>query len=187
MLSCIDSRVPAEIIFDVGVGDIFSTRLAGNVVGTHALGSLEFACGIAGAKLVLVLGHTRCGAVTSAVEMKAKEAVFSAETGCEHVQHILDDIDGSIGDVNLKGFEQLPDEEQERIVDDVARRNVRDVVRSLSRRSPTLARLIDEGKIAIVGALYNVATRDLEILTPAPESKIDLSSQGELSASSQEK
>lgn len=168
VLSCIDSRVPAEIIFDVGVGDIFSARLAGNVAGKRALGSLEYACAVAGAKLVLVLGHTRCGAVTSTLEMKATGAVFTESTGCQHVQHIVDDIEHAIGEQNLEGFESMAAEDRERLINAVARNNVLHVARSLRERSPTLDKLAGEGRIAIVGALYDVTTRELEILTEAP-------------------
>ncbi|MDB4339027.1 hypothetical protein OAA19_02845, partial [Rubripirellula sp.] len=89
ILSCIDSRVPAEIVFDLGVGDIFSLRVAGNVVGTKSLGSLEYAVKVAGVKVVLVLGHTRCGAVTASAEFVAAEKTVSEETGCQNLQRLL--------------------------------------------------------------------------------------------------
>ena len=96
VLSCIDSRTPAELIFDLGMGDIFSVRVAGNVAGSKVLGSIEYACAVAGAKLILVMGHTRCGAVTSAVQFKESEADPDQATGCQHIGDITRDIEESI-------------------------------------------------------------------------------------------
>ena len=169
VLSCIESRVPAEIIFDVGMGDVFSVRTAGNVAGRKSIGGLEYACSVEGAKLVLVVGHTRCGPVASTIDHKVKGVSFTTETGCEHLEHIARDIEEAIDDQTLAGFEKKSPEEREGVVSEVARQNVLDVVRSLHERSATLHRLAEEGKIAIVGAFYDVSTRELEILTGAPE------------------
>ncbi len=168
ILSCVDSRVPAELIFDLGVGDIFSVRVAGNVAGRKVLGSVEYACALTGAKLILVLGHTRCGAVTAAVEMKARGAEAVWDKDCEHLEHVVRDIDKSIRPEKLAQFETMAEGERLGVIDDVARRNVLDVVESLRTRSRVLDRLAQEGQIAIVGAIYDVATQDLEILTEAP-------------------
>jgi carbonic anhydrase len=92
ILSCIDSRVPAELVFDLGIGDIFSVRVAGNVIGSKTLGSIEYGVGVAGVKLVLVLGHTRCGAVTSSVKLLGAKKNVQQETGCEHLHTIVDEI-----------------------------------------------------------------------------------------------
>src|SRR5690606_5709150 len=82
VLSCIDSRAPVEIILDVGVGDIFTVRVAGNVTSPKVLGSIEYACSVAGAKLIVVLGHTRCGAVTTAVKLAGSTQPSASLTGC---------------------------------------------------------------------------------------------------------
>ena len=95
IISCIDSRTPTELLFDLGIGDIFSVRLAGNVASRKVLGSVEFACSVAGAKLILVLGHTRCGAMTAAVERSCGEQVDDSAGG-EHIHFIVEDIRQSI-------------------------------------------------------------------------------------------
>jgi hypothetical protein len=87
----VPSRVPTELVFDVGVGDIFSVRVAGNVIGTKSMGSLEYAVGVSGVKLVIVLGHTRCGAVTSSVRLIATGQDARSATGCQHLQAIVDE------------------------------------------------------------------------------------------------
>ncbi len=164
IVSCIDSRTPAELIFDLGMGDIFSVRIAGNIVGGRVLGSAEYGCAVAGAKLILVLGHTRCGAVTSAVQLKAANANAVEATGCQNIDHVLRDIHESIEEGSLSHFGSLTREEQEEFIDKVARRNVQRTVQCLRTHSSTLDRLAAEGRIAIVGALYDVKTGDMTFL-----------------------
>ncbi len=164
VVSCIDSRTPAELIFDLGMGDIFSVRVAGNVAGGKVLGSIEYGCAVAGAKLILVVGHTRCGAVTSAVGLKASNANAVDATGCQNIEHILRDIDDAIEPGSLDGFDKLSTDEQRELVDKIARRNVQRTVRCMREDSTTLNRLAEEGRIAIVGALYDVASGDMEFL-----------------------
>ena len=178
VLSCIDSRAPAELVFDVGLGDIFSTRVAGNVVCKKVLGSVEYACAVAGAKLLLVLGHTRCGAVTAAVKQQANPPKTGDAAGDNHIGHILADIDGSIEPEAVVGFEGFSKEEQERIVNDVARKNVLRMVESLRERSSTLDNLVREGRIAIVGAIYDVTTRDMEFLSDTLNGEVVSGSHG---------
>ena len=108
VLSCIDSRAPAELIFDAGVGDIFSARVAGNIVSRKMLGSIEYACAVAGAKLVLVMGHTRCGAVTTAVKLTGSPLPVAQTTGCQNVEPILQDIQESVDPQARASFDQLP-------------------------------------------------------------------------------
>jgi carbonic anhydrase/SulP family sulfate permease len=164
VLSCIDSRTPAELIFDLGMGDIFSARVAGNVVGGKVLGSVEYACAVAGAKLILVMGHTRCGAVTAAVRLTESGAEPEQATGCQHIGHIVRDIEESVDIERLKGLGELPKGNQEALIDEVARRHVARVVRTLPVQSRTVGELVREGKIAIVGAMYDVTTGDIEFL-----------------------
>jgi carbonic anhydrase/SulP family sulfate permease len=164
VLSCIDSRTPAELVFDLGMGDIFSARVAGNVAGRKVLGSIEYACAVAGAKLILVMGHTRCGAVTAAVRLTESGDDPAQATGCQHIGHIVRDIEASVDVEQLKGLGQLPKGEQETIIDDVARRHVARVVQTLPTVSRTLGALVRDGEIAIVGAMYDVVTGDMEFI-----------------------
>jgi carbonic anhydrase len=165
VLSCIDSRTPAELIFDLGVGDVFSVRIAGNITSPKVLGSIEYATAVAGAKLILVMGHTRCGAVTAAVNFLGASQPADQLTGCQHLQAILDDIQLSTDLNQSRGFSQLSDKDREQLVDGVARRNVQRVVSELQSQSETLKRLVAEGRIGIVGSIYNVATGEIEFLT----------------------
>lgn len=164
VLSCVDSRAPVELIFDLGLGDIFSVRVAGNVVGPAVLGSIEYACVVAGAKLVLVLGHTRCGAVSSAVELRSTGADPDTVTGCQHLGGIVRAIDHAIAPGSLHGFQQLPRAQKNALIDGIGRRNVLNVVQGLSRQSEGLRRLRDEQRIAIVGGMYDVVSRDIVLL-----------------------
>ncbi len=158
VLSCIDSRTPAELIFDLGVGDVFSARVAGNVSSRKILGSLEYACAVAGAKLIVVLGHTRCGAVTAALDLIRAGKTATEATGCEHLDHVVGDIRAAVEDATRQdGSATAPDA--------VARRNVALVVDRVRRESSTLNRLVREGRIAVVGAMYDVATGEIEFLS----------------------
>jgi len=172
IVGCIDSRVPAELIFDAGVGDIFVVRVAGNIAPDKVLGSVEYACAIAGAKLVVVMGHTRCGAVTAAVNALAAGDPNGRPAGCEHVTGILREIQESIDPELIQAFPQLSPAEQERIVNQVALQNTAYSIKSLQSKSQSLARLVGEGRIAIVGAMYDVATGGIEFFSeddvPAP-------------------
>jgi len=165
IVGCIDSRVPAELIFDVGVGDIFVARVAGNIAPDKVLGSVEYACAIAGAKLVVVMGHTRCGAVTAAVNALAAGDPNGRPAGCEHVTGILREIQESIDPETLEAFPQLPPDEKERLVNQIALQNTAHSIESLQTKSRTLGGLVGEGRIAIVGAMYDVASGGIEFFT----------------------
>lgn len=164
VLSCIDSRTPAELIFDLGVGDIFSVRVAGNISSRKVLGSIEFACALAGAKLILVMGHTRCGAVTAAVNFLESGQDPTAATGCDHLGFVLKEIQQSVNSPAADNAPKPLPDERERFVDVVARRNVAHVVSALIDQSTTLRALVNEGKIGIVGAMYDVRSGDIEFL-----------------------
>lgn len=165
VLGCIDSRTPAELIFDLGVGDIFSVRIAGNVLSPNVLGSAEFGCAVAGAKLILVLGHTRCGAVNAAVRLMGDTRSVAEATKCDHLGDIVRDIQQSTEPEGPRGWDQLSVAEKEAIVDVVARRNVIRVAARLSETSRTLDDLLKSERIAIVGAMYDVRTGELEFLS----------------------
>jgi carbonic anhydrase len=155
VLACMDSRVATEIVFDLGLGDIFSIRVAGNVVSEEALGSMEFGCAVVGAKLLLVLGHTQCSAVTTTANLVAHGAAFE-HAGLDH----LGAITGPIREAIEKETEtpEPHDGSNAAFVDRVAMLNVRRSMRVIRQSSATLRRLIDEGQILLVGALYDVAT-----------------------------
>jgi carbonic anhydrase len=146
ILSCIDSRTSAEIIFDQGLGDIFSIRIAGNIVNEDILGSMEFACKVAGSKLIVVLGHTKCGAVRGA---------------CDHVEM------GNLTALLSKLQPAVYDEKTERenrssanatFVEKVAVINVKRTVEAILQRSPILKEMVEMGQIGIVGGNYDVSS-----------------------------
>ncbi len=145
VLGCVDSRVPSEIIFDVGIGDTFVGRVAGNVVNDDLLGSMEFACAVSGAKLVLVLGHTACGAIKGAID----NVVLGNLTG------LLARIKPAIPETKFDGDKSS---KNPAYVDAVARTNVALALAYIRRRSPVLEDLEKKGSIQITGAMYELAT-----------------------------
>jgi carbonic anhydrase len=143
ILGCIDSRATAEQLFDQGVGDLFNARVAGNIVNEDILGSLEYACNVAGAKLILVLGHTACGAVTAAthrVELGNITALLSK------IIPVVDTFDGDVA------------------VDDVAERNVLHSIERIRKESTILKDMELSGKILIKGAMYDVVSGKVRFL-----------------------
>jgi carbonic anhydrase len=149
LLSCIDSRAPAEVIMDLGIGDIFNCRIAGNVENNDILGSMEFACKVAGAKVVLVLGHTACGAV--------KGAIDNAELG--NLTGLLARIKPAVQATSYTGERSAKNYP---FVDAVARKNVELTVAGIRRDSAVLAELEAKGTIKIIGAMYNLQTGAVE-------------------------
>ena len=146
IVSCIDSRAPAEIVFDQGIGDLFNARVAGNIINDDILGSLEFASKVAGSRLVVVLGHTSCGAIKGA---------------CDNVQ--LGHLTGLLARIipAVKGVETRDADRSSKnyaFVEKVAERNVRMSVQEIRDTSPILKDMEDEGEIMIVGAMYDVAS-----------------------------
>lgn len=151
LLSCIDSRTPAEILFDLGLGDIFNNRLAGSVVDVAAIGGMEFACQLAGAKLVLVLGHTSCGAVAG--------AVAGAKLG--NLTALLAKIEPSISVTQFTGERSASNME---FVDAVSRTHVGRTIASIREASPVLVSLEKDRKIKIAGAMYDLSTGAVEFM-----------------------
>jgi len=151
VLGCLDSRVPAEIVFDTGIGDIFVGRVAGNVVNDDMLGSMEFACGVSGAKVVLVLGHTACGAVKGAID----DVVLGNLTG------LLARIKPAISATKFDGEKSS---KNAAYVDAVARTNVVLGISEIRRRSPILEDLQKKGTIKITGAMYDLSTGILDFV-----------------------
>jgi carbonic anhydrase len=169
-LSCIDSRAPAELLFDLGIGDIFVARLAGNVASPKALGSLEFACKIAGAKLIVVLGHTRCGAVKATCDFVARDVDPVEATGLTNLPAITEPITEAVH--MEKETLTNRDAGNEVFVDRVAAINVRNTMRWIEENSPTLSQMILRGEIDIVGGMYNVSTGRVEFLDSAAEAPV---------------
>ena len=152
VLGCIDSRAPAEIIFDAGIGDTFNARIAGNVVNDDLLGSLEFACAVAGARVLLLFGHTSCGAI--------KGAIDDVEMG--NLTGVLARVKPAISATTFAGEKSS---KNFAYVDAVARTNVLLGLESLRRRSPILADLETKNTIQIVGGMYDLATGIVEFLS----------------------
>ena len=146
ILSCIDSRTSAELIFDQGLGDIFSIRIAGNIINEDVLGSMEFGCRLAGAKIIVVLGHTRCGAIKGA---------------CDHVEmgnltSLLSKIRPAVDDeLTIKENRNSNNSE---FVEKVAAINVNRSVKSILERSPILKEMVEGGQIGIIGGLHDITT-----------------------------
>lgn len=164
-LSCIDSRTPIETIFDLGLGDIFSVRIAGNITSEKVLGSMEYSCAVAGARLIVVVGHTRCGAVGAAVRFACTPETASQVTGCQHLDRIVDDIQASIDLDSCSLVPSMSEDERQAYVDEVARRNVLSSIQAILDESETLNRLVQEGRVGIAGAMYDVSTGEIEFLT----------------------
>jgi carbonic anhydrase/SulP family sulfate permease len=164
VLGCIDSRAPVEHIFDLGLGDAFVARIAGNVARDKMIGSLEFACGVAGAKLLMVLGHTSCGAVKASVELKVAGKTAVEATGCDHLDELVGIIQGSIDPSQLKDFSNWADDKKKAFVDEVARKNVLNTMNYIREKSRILDRLVREDKVMMVGAIYDVNTGKVDFL-----------------------
>ncbi|MES2703857.1 MAG: carbonic anhydrase [Bacteroidota bacterium] len=146
ILSCMDSRTSAELIFDQGVGDVFSIRIAGNVITEGVMGSLEYATAVAGSKLILVLGHTNCGAIKGACD----------RVRMGHLSSLLEQIEPAMG--MTKGEFADRTSANNEYVAAVTRSNVKHSMDELMRRSSIVKELVDSGKVAIEGAIYDVAT-----------------------------
>lgn len=167
VLSCIDSRVPAELVFDLGIGDIFSVRVAGNVVGSKSLGSLEYGVAVAGSKLLLVMGHTRCGAVTSSIQLVSEDKDVAETTGCPHLPPIVSEVSQSFTKDECQSLNDQSDDEREAFIDGIARRNVQHTVEQILERSAPIRKLQEEGKVLVLGAMYDVKSGQVEFLEPA--------------------
>lgn len=147
ILSCIDSRVSAELIFDQGVGDIFSARVAGNIVNADILGSMEFACKLAGTKIIVVLGHTSCGAV--------KGACDDAKMG--NLTELLSKIRPAVNAVSEPSDAGQRTSKNLDFVNSVAEKNVKMTIDNIRKQSPVLKEMEDNGEILIVGGMYDIS------------------------------
>lgn len=146
ILSCIDSRTSAELIFDQGLGDIFSVRIAGNIINEDILGSMEFACKVAGSKIIVVLGHTKCGAVKGA---------------CDHVE--MGNLTALLAKLQPAVYEEKTETENrnsanDNFVEKVSVINVKRTVHAIMERSPILKEMVQQGAVGIVGGTYDVTS-----------------------------
>lgn len=157
VLSCIDSRTSAELIFDQGLGEIFSVRIAGNIINSDILGSLEFACHVAGARLVVVLGHSRCGAIKGACD----------GVELEHLTGLIRNITPAVEAVSEPQSPALRTSANSEFVEAVAEENVRRVTAAICAESRVLDSLAAAGTIDVVGGIYDVTTGSVEFLTGA--------------------
>jgi carbonic anhydrase len=150
ILSCIDSRTSAELIFDQGLGDVFSARIAGNILNEDILGSMEFGCKVAGSKIIVVLGHSKCGAVKGA---------------CDHVEMgnltaLLTKIRPAVDDENTVKENRTSSNSE--FVEKVAAINVKRTVKAIMERSPILKEMIESGQIGIVGGNHDITTGEVD-------------------------
>lgn len=153
IVSCIDSRIPTEVIFDQGIGDVFNARVAGNFVNKDILGSLEFACKLAGSKVIVVMGHTSCGAV--------KGACDHAKLG--NLTQMLDKIMPAVDAVTTAPGTDRSSANLD-FVNQVANKNVAMTIENIKTESPVLNEMYEKGEIDIVGAMYDVQTGAVEFL-----------------------
>ena len=154
ILSCIDSRTSAELIFDQGLGDVFSVRIAGNIINEDILGSMEFACKVAGSKVIVVLGHSKCGAIKGA---------------CDHVEMgnltaLLSKIQPAVYDE--KSVTENRNSSNAEFVEKVASINVKRTVDAIMERSPILKEMIQNGEIGIIGGMHNITDGEVTFFTP---------------------
>ena len=149
ILSCIDSRTSVELIFDQGLGDVFSVRIAGNIINEDILGSMEFACKVAGSKIIVVLGHTKCGAIRGA---------------CDHVE--IGNLTALLSKIQPAVYYEKSDignrnSSNDEFVEKVATINVKRTVQAIMERSPILKEMIETGAIGIIGGSHNITTGEV--------------------------
>lgn len=150
ILSCIDSRVSAELVFDQGLGDIFSIRIAGNILNEDILGSMEFACKAAGSKLIVIMGHSSCGAVKGACD----------QVDLGNLTGLLDKIRPAIDAVDVIGERTSSNGE---FVQKVAEKNVEIAKHEIREKSPVLKEMLENGEIGLIGAMYSVETGEVTL------------------------
>lgn len=152
VLSCIDSRAPVEVLFDKGIGEIFGTRVAGNYADEGVIGGIEYACKVAGAKVIIVLGHTDCGAVKSACD--------NVKLG--NITYVMDELKPAVDSV--KGVTEDRSSKNKDFVKDVTKENVQLTMKKILSSSEILSGLVKEGKVVVIGGIYDVNTGKVEFL-----------------------
>lgn len=160
ILGCSDARVPAELVFDQGFGDLFVIRVAGNVVSPSQIGSIEFAAGRYGTRLVVVMGHSQCGAILATIE----ELTGQGSSQSRNLRSIVDRVRPSVQSVMLAGRDV-----DDSLIDDAVRANVRASANHLRHGSELLERLIQEGALMVVGSEYSLTTGVVSFFDGVPE------------------
>ena len=168
IVGCIDSRTAGELVFDLGIGAAFNIRLAGNVVDAAALGSLEYACAVVETPLVLVLGHTGCGAVKAACDTAAGVAGPST---LDHLPAVLDPILEAVAIERDMNRPEDATSGNPAFVDRVARLNVQRTILDITERSPTLATLVESRRLGVAGAMYDVSSGRVEVIETSWDSR----------------
>ena len=156
VLSCVDSRVPVEDVFDLGIGDIFVARVAGNIENEDIVGSMEFATAVAGSKVVIVMGHTACGAVKHAIDN-----TDAASMNMNSLQNLLEEIKPSMANIETDGDKSSKNVS---FTNDVISKNASQTVEDIRKRSPKMAELEKNGDIKIVSAVYDMASGKVKFM-----------------------
>jgi len=163
ILACVDSHVPSELVFDVGIGDICSIRTAANVAERTTLASLEYACCVNGAPLIVVLGHTHCGAIAMAIE-QVKQPPTSISAGeCQHLEAVIQDLQLTMSQMDLPEGVR-PDSDWKEYLDHLASQHVIQTIEKIQQGSQAISRQIKEGRLAIIGAMYDVTSGKVHFL-----------------------
>lgn len=152
IISCIDSRIPVEDVFDKGIGDLFVGRVAGNFVNEDLLGSIEYGCKISGAKLIVILGHESCGAIKATID----------DVKLGNITNMLNKIKPAV--INSQNFEGEKTSKNDAFVELVAKNNIINTIETVKTKSHILKEMIDNGSIKIVGAYYNIKTGEVNFL-----------------------
>lgn len=171
ILSCIDSRAPVELLFDVSIGDIFTVRIAGNIVSDKVIGSIEYSSAVAGAKLIVVMGHTSCGAVKAAVDFMTKDKTAAELTGCQNLDSLIAEIQKSISPEELRHLDAWNALKKDNYLNNLAYKNVLHSINQIRKNSPILDTLEQQKKISIVGAMYNITNAEVAFFS-APDDPI---------------
>jgi carbonic anhydrase len=166
VLSGASSRTPIEMIFDMGLGDIFCARVTGNLVSVGVMGSLEYACVMAGAKLIVVLGHANSAVMRMAVEASLTQRRVAEATGCIHLDPIVAEVQKSLDPRRIERWESLSPEDQQAYLDDLYRAHVLRIIARIPQESPALQRLVQREQLKIVGGMYDIRTGTVDFFEP---------------------
>jgi MFS superfamily sulfate permease-like transporter len=174
IFSCIDSRTPVEMVFDLGLGDVFSVRIAGNIARDKVLGSMEYSCAVAGAKLLLVMGHSSCGAVGAAINLFGSEKSVQEATGCGNLDGLISELQKAVEPHEALAARSWQPAQRAAYSDTVAKRNVLRTVRTIREKSRTLDTMVREQRLAIVAAFQDVKTGKVTFYQTADSGSMDL-------------
>jgi carbonic anhydrase len=162
IFSGIDPRTPAEIIFDLGLGDLYSIRSAGSIISSNSIGSMEYGCVVGGAKLIVLLGHSHSGLVDFAVRQSCSEPTHEALSNCPSLVNVLAEIQGSISQDVCRAFASSESSRRNLIIDEISQHNVQTGVKQIVSKSPAIRQLVDSGKLAIVSGMFNIESGKVE-------------------------